>query len=165
MIKCVRVCACDWLLFVFCYIYILYDMTYVCNYLNMLRFIQVVFSRQHLLLSSLAQQTLWCKLQGTPHGHIPLPKRQYQQVCYWQPVDRQNHPITKRTCSKIHNYYFPLTRHKELRVRWEWGAEIQQKNHTKSKINLFFLICGSFFRQLKDFYNMALIKWYFRTVS
>ena len=42
-IKFVTVCACDWLLFVFYYIYILYDMTYVVSYLNMLRFIQVAF--------------------------------------------------------------------------------------------------------------------------
>jgi hypothetical protein len=28
-IKCVTVCACDWLLFVFFYLYILYDITYV----------------------------------------------------------------------------------------------------------------------------------------
>jgi hypothetical protein len=118
-IKCFTVCACDWLLFVLYYIYILYDMIYGFSYLNMLRFIQVALSKKHLLLSSCAQRTLWCKLQGIAHGHIPLPKRQYQQVCYWLPVDRQNHPITKRTCSKIHNYYFPLVRHKELRVRCE----------------------------------------------
>jgi hypothetical protein len=42
-IKCVTVCACDWLLFVFYYIYILYDMTYVYNCFNMLRFIHVTF--------------------------------------------------------------------------------------------------------------------------
>jgi hypothetical protein len=126
-IKCVTVCACVWLLFVFYYIYILYDMTYVSNYFNMLRFIQVEFSRQRCLLSSCAQQTLWCKLQGTADGHIPLPKRQYQQVCHWQPMDRQNHPTTKRTFGKTHNYYCPLTRHKEFRFRLDSGVEMQQK--------------------------------------
>jgi hypothetical protein len=79
------------------------------------------FRDQRCLLSSRAQQTLWCKLQGTAEFHIPLPKRKYQQVCYWQPMDRHHRPKIKRTCSKMHNYYCALTRHREFSVRWEWG--------------------------------------------
>ena len=138
-IKCVTVCAYDWLLFVFCYIYIVYDMMYVFSYLNILRYIQVALSRRHYLLSSCAQQSLWCRHQGTPDGHIPLPKRQYQQVCYWQPMDRHNHPIIKRTRSKIHYYYLPLSCHKEFRVWWDWAAEMQLKNFTKNKLIFVFL--------------------------
>jgi len=85
----------------------------VCfNYSNILRCNQVALSRQRWLLSSCAQQTPWCKLQGTVDGHIQLPKRQYQQVCQRQPMVRQNHPTIKRTCSKIHNYTSPLSHHK-----------------------------------------------------
>jgi hypothetical protein len=157
-IKCVTVCACDWLLFLFYHIYILYAIISF-NYWNMLRCNQAVFSRQRCLLSSCAKQTLLSKLQGISDCHIPLPKRQYQQACYWQPVARQNHPIIKRTSGEIHNYYFPLTRHKEFRVRWDWVAEMQHKNHKKNKLNLCLLICGSFISQLQCFYNMALIKY------
>jgi len=36
-IKYITFCACDWLLFVFFYLYILYEMHYFFNYLDMLR--------------------------------------------------------------------------------------------------------------------------------
>ena len=109
------------------------------------------FRDQLWLLSSHAQQTLWCKLQGNSQRHIPFPKRQYQQVCYWQPLDRQNHPKIKSTCNTVHNYYCPLTRHEEFRVRWEWVPEMQQTNHTKTKPNFCLRICRGFFRQLNCF--------------
>jgi hypothetical protein len=132
-----EVCSslCMWLAF----ICILLPLHCVChdlffNYLMMLRRIQVALSsQQHYLLSSCPQQTPWCKLQGTAHGHIPLPKRQYQQVCYWQPMDRQNLPKIKRTCSKIHNYHYPLTRHRELKIVADWGAYMKQKTNLKRK--------------------------------
>jgi hypothetical protein len=160
-IKCVTICACDWLLFVFYYIYIVYDIMYVFNYLNIMRYIQVALSRQHYLLSSCTQQTLLRKLQGIADGHIPLPKRQYQQVSYWQTVDRQNHPIIKRTCSKIRYYYSPW------HVTWNSKSDETDglKCNKKSQGNqtkFVFLICGSFWIQLKCFYSMALIKWYVR---
>ena len=130
----------------------------------MLQFIQMALSRQRWLVSSCAQQTPWWKFQGTVDGHIPLPKRRYQQVCYWQPMDRQSHPIIKRTFSKIHNYWCPLTPQKEFRVRWDWGAKVQHKI-TRNQTIYVSAFCGSLFRQLKCFYNMALIKWYVGTVS
>jgi len=101
-IKLVNVCACDWLLCVFVYV-----ITYVLNYLNILRFIQLALSRQRWMLSSCAQQTPWCKLQGIAHGHIPFPNRQYQQVYHWQPMVRKNHPKINRTwnvCVYIYIY-------------------------------------------------------------
>jgi hypothetical protein len=110
-IESVTVCAGDWLLFVLYYIHILCDMTYVFNYVNRLRFIQVEFSRQRCFLSRCTQKTLWRKLQGIADGHIPLPMRQCQQVRCLKSMDRQNHPIITRTFSKTHNYYCPLTRH------------------------------------------------------
>jgi hypothetical protein len=116
-IKCVTVCACDWLLFVFFYLYILYAMSYVFNYFKMLRCTQPALSRQRYSLSSCTLQTLSCKLQGTAHGHIPLPKRKYQPVCHLKPMDCQNHPKVKRTCSTVHNNHYPVTRHGELKIR------------------------------------------------
>ena len=106
---------CMWLAFI-CILLLLHSLWHAIyfNYSNILRCNQVALSRQRWLISSCAQQTPWCKLQGTVDGHIPLPRRQCQQVCQRQPMVRLNHPIIKRTCSKIHNYTSPLTRHKEF---------------------------------------------------
>ena len=110
------------------------------NYVNMLQFIQMSLPRQRWLVSSCAQQTPWWKFQGTVDGHIPLPKRRYQQVCYWQPMDHQSHPIIKRICSKIHNYYCPLN----LKRNSEWdeteGLKCNKKSHeTKLYMCLLFV--------------------------
>jgi hypothetical protein len=65
------------------------------------------FRDQLWLLSSRTQQISWCTNQGIEEGHIPIPKRKLQPVCYWQPKDYRNHPEIKRTCNKIHNNLCP----------------------------------------------------------
>ena len=99
--------VCMWLAFI-CILLTLQSLCheYIFKYLNILRCIQVELSRQRWLLSSWPQQTPWCKLQGIPHAHIPLPKRQYQQVCYWQPMVHQNRPTIKHICSKIYDILY-----------------------------------------------------------
>ena len=102
-----------------------------CNeYVNVLRpgmvFIHLktaeIFRDQIWLLSSRTHQTFWCTNQGTEEGHILIPKRKLQPVCYWQPKDYHNHPEIKRTCSKIHNNLCPLILHKELKIRADGWA-------------------------------------------
>jgi hypothetical protein len=93
---CNKICAYSWILFVFFNICSIYAITYIFNYFSRLQSIIVEFSRdQRCLLSSCAQQTPWCTLQGTVHGHIPLPRTQCQQACYWRLEVRQSHPETK----------------------------------------------------------------------
>ena len=149
-----------WLAFI-CILLTLYSLWQeVCfNYLTMLWCNQVTLSRQRWILSSSALQTPWCKLQGIAHGHIPLPKTQYQQAfrCQRQPMVRQSHPIIKRTCSKIHDYSCPLTHHKEFRVRWDWGTEMQQKCHKKTKLNY---ICVFLFLTVSLVVKMFLQYWF-----
>ena len=76
-----------------------------------------IFRDQHWLLSSRTKQIPWCKYQGTEDGHIQIPKSKYQPVCCWQPKDHRHHPEIKHTCSKIHNYFLSVIRHKELKIR------------------------------------------------
>jgi len=140
----VTVCACDWLVFVFFYFYSLWDMTYDFNFFEYVAmnisvivwrrgmvFIQLItaeiFRHQHWLLPSRTHQTSWCTNQGIQQGHIPLPKRKLQPVCYWQPTDYRNHPEIKCTCSKIHNNLCPLVLHKELKIRADGWTYMQQK--------------------------------------
>jgi len=76
-----------------------------------------IFRDQRWLLSSRTKQTLLCKFQGTEDGHIQIPKSKHRPVCCWQPKDHPNHPEIKYTCSKIHNYFWLVIRHKELKIR------------------------------------------------
>jgi len=85
------------------------------------------FRDRRSLVPSRTHQTSWCTNQGTQDGHIPLPKRKLQPVCYWQPKDYRNHPEIKCTCSKIHNNLCPLVLHKELKIRADGWAYMQQK--------------------------------------
>ena len=108
------------------------------NYLNIMQCIQVALSIERWLLSSRAQQTPLCKLQGIADGHIPLSKRQYKQVCYWQPMVHQNHPTIKYKRSKIHNTYSycPLTCQKKFGGKWTWRADMKQQNITLKQNNV-----------------------------